>query len=357
MKTLITLICVSFSISIFAQPSLSEAWLPEVGDSYTIRAVELDTIDPGFAGIDIVWDFRNIPGTDNDSFDVKFLYIDKNDTPFADSYPEATIALTAADFGFNIYQGLTTEGTFVDYGNNFSGFVETIYTTPQTIVPIPFEYLDETTDPFEGTSVQVNTTYFKEGTIMVQIDGYGDVILPDGKTYENVLRIKVIEMSSDSANLGAGLREKLLNNVETYVWTSDEYPVPLATMSFTQTTQVGYFDGIPNDSLKLEDEYDFAFTVDITSGTKNIVSADKINLSLQPNPTSGQSILSAELTKGQEMNIAVYDMQGRKMMSQKAVGQIGQNNWPVNATALSNGLYVARLSGADFESSVKFVKK
>jgi len=82
--------------------------------------------------------------------------------------------------------------------------------------------------------------------------------------------------------------------------------------------------------------------------------ASSINgLFTYPNPSNGQFHLSFNCEKEQECMINVYDLSGRMVLEKNISAIEGNNLVEVNASSLTSGMYLMRLSGDDFNEQLK----
>ena len=88
-----------------------------------------------------------------------------------------------------------------------------------------------------------------------------------------------------------------------------------------------------------------AFTVDQSGQVK-----------LGPVPVVRSTMVEATLIKMQSVDISIIDLQGRELRTWREEGIPGVNRWSVGSKILTlpNGTYLIKVTGADFEQSVKF---
>lgn len=99
--------------------------------------------------------------------------------------------------------------------------------------------------------------------------------------------------------------------------------------SLSRTDQVESFD-LP----------EFDNPTSCTMGVKNIVNEN--NLQIHPNPSKGIINISSTLANVNEASVDIYDMNGRLVLSRKAVDL--NNATPIDASHLSTGVYVVKIT-------------
>ena len=81
-----------------------------------------------------------------------------------------------------------------------------------------------------------------------------------------------------------------------------------------------------------------------------------VNVTMYPNPVSGQATLSFSLNESCNVSYQVFDMTGRMVMNQ-GLGRFaeGEHQVSINAESLSTGSYILRLNQGAGNASVKFL--
>ena len=85
-------------------------------------------------------------------------------------------------------------------------------------------------------------------------------------------------------------------------------------------------------------------------------SVNNVNVSMYPNPVSGQATLSFNLNESCNVSYQVFDLTGRMVMNQ-GLGRFaeGEHHVSINAENLSTGSYILRLNQGASNSCVKFM--
>ena len=190
-----------FSTSLIAQPVITDAITPEIGDTWTITFMEADNFDPGSGGANQTWDFSGLDISN--AIDLNVQILDQANIPGGPSYPDADFVWYLQ--GFEVYNYYTVDQdslTLIAGASiqNEEVDFETIFIDPEDGLHFPMNYGDtyDYYSQFEqiifGTSIGIN-----ERNGMVNVDAYGTVITPNG-TYDNLLRIIITETSFGSTN-------------------------------------------------------------------------------------------------------------------------------------------------------------
>ena len=122
--------------------------------------------------------------------------------------------------------------------------------------------------------------------------------------------------------------------------TTDWETVTIPLPNPSATYQI-VFDGIGHDA-------EGVYVDDVWVGNSNdaVVEKQAIEVAVMPNPTSGKITVNANISEG---NVAVYDMLGKQVMTDKIVDGIAE----FDLSELTQGVYFIKISD---ESSVKTVK-
>lgn len=184
----ITVILLVLPLTVFGQIVIDNTEIPhQIGIHYRENTNDSIPIDIGPSGGPHVWDFTSQPmGEDS----VLYTIVDKNTTPYADSFPAANVVWLIAPFDtaadtMIFYERLTTDslnGLGVA-GVKVDAQLLVLKFNPISHTPLPIAYQDEWVDHYgygfvySGYNVRVdNYSHYK-------IDAYGSVQIPYG-TFE-----------------------------------------------------------------------------------------------------------------------------------------------------------------------------
>lgn len=270
---------------LLAQPTLSFPFsqdLFEMGPTFNLG----DYVEPGPAGANQVWDFSStsFPQVQSTSFEVP------ENTPFAATYPTADLVGITEDFGTNsyVFYNFESDGVYTA-GIEIGGALEISqpYSDERRDLATPLSYQDSYTDMAVFESVSLGFTTEGESEYVLEVDGYGTLITPDA-TYQNVLRIHIIE--STTLTFDPGIGEPFITEtvLDSYGWVIDGYPVPILLTS--QQTTDGQPDGgqsryVSGEALNT-DEFNTLSGVSLYP----VPAVDFINLDLGENPSGAATI-------------------------------------------------------------------
>ena len=317
----IMLLCIASSIKLStAQPVLNKVDVEyKIGES--IIFTNTNYVSEGSDGPNQTWNLSSIiSGSTN-----PYTCVNPTTTPSSSSFPTASVALSSTG-GFGYYNisstafqilGLSGNGTLISYNN------------PEDFLRFPCEYGDSYTDTWSTTFVSGGGTYYRTGTSTVEVDGYGTLLLPGGKTYQNTLRVRVEQVFKDSVVL-QGNSVIIPYSTVGYYWYKSGVPGQLAVLT----------SSVFNGSLQESGKYLSSFITDL----EDVDIADKISLS--PNPFQNGLML-----KGIDgAQIEIFDVSGKSVY---------KNDWVTENSVfqidnLSNGIYLIKLTNKE---SVSITRK
>lgn len=235
-KYLYLLLLLATTITAKAQPSLTSASIPSIGETYTYTSCDTLNVRPGEAGANKTWNFANlteIAGTTS-----THEIISPSAAVGNSNFPSATYALKSGD-GYLFYKSSSSQVERLGTGYESGGEKLTDF---ELVNKFPFTYDNKFEDNFSGTLVtdlQGQTfTLTRSGKIEIEADGYGTVITPKG-TFTNVLRIKAVQTITDEMPSPVPGFPGVTIKTETvsYSWVSDDYKYSLLTISFIKSEQ------------------------------------------------------------------------------------------------------------------------
>ncbi len=116
---------------------------------------------------------------------------------------------------------------------------------------------------------------------------------------------------------------------------------------------------IPFDPYNQEDSLCVEYSLLLKNNTNSIPTIEKedVSLSIIPNPSESTHTLSMNLSETTDINIALYDMQGRLLhIIYEGILPQGKNNISNDISRLSPGMYFYRITGDRWQTLDKFVK-
>lgn len=298
-----------------AQPTITASTIGEVGDSFSYDFVNATGFDPGPSGAAVTWDFSDISlaGT---SYGYTFVTV--GSTGFADDFPGANLATDQGDGVYTYYKGSPSE--FSLYGVHTDATTLS-YSDPETLYSYPMTFGTTFSDNlycsfFSGVDV------VRSGSISVEADGYGTLILPSG-TYDNVLRVVAHEVYSDEF---IGLPTPTDYDFTNYYFMREGTIGALFQYSYLE---IGGLFPTTQESA----------AVNTNIGPMSI-NEENTNASIGVYPNPAQQDVTINLQHINAEQVIITDMAGRQVLTTTP----GFDNFVrVNVEALPEGIYFARV--------------
>ncbi len=358
MKCFVTLslLLTLFAVTI-AQPEITRDDLIAPGDDIFFNYPE-NAPDPGPAGENVIWNFSAVVP------DTGFLRLHvghADTTPYSANFPTANISFFAEAGGVQVYQyHLVTNIAWQEIGGVTEGLNTRTYDNPKTQLQFPLTYNSQWQDDFSYTDdfVVSPVSIMGEGSVAGIVDGYGSLILPHA-TFNDVLRVKLIEQSMDTTDLGQGLSEKNVNYDTSFVWLSSSYHGPLCTYESSVQVRTVYLTTPDTVIVDSETNESSGFSYDPMSGSSGIhdeIQRGKFAVFISPNPFD--RILNLKFTSDQskEMQFIIRDLSGNIVFSESISAQSGENRFTLTLPELPSGAYIVllqSLNGADVQKLIR----
>ncbi|MCF8244445.1 MAG: T9SS type A sorting domain-containing protein [Saprospiraceae bacterium] len=289
-------------------------------------------ISPGGTGMQ-TWDFSMLDNNSSDSLE----FYNASETAYSSLFPGANLAATLDSIAVIYFEKndnhLITFGTYGTFTlDPYTVTTALKYNPPQTIIKFPLEMNQsfaetvhskvqvlgsEVNFPFD--SVRAVTTTQRS----VLVDAYGQLTSPIG-TFD-VLRSTETEISVDTIEyLNNGIWFPLQNTppktITFYNWWTNQFDLGFPVVQYKISP------GIDTSMIWLNE---------FVSSTHD--SKSYLNVNLSPNPTS--NFLNVELPDGFSGQMEVFDLNGRKLLSQAALSSFEN----LNVQALPVGSFVLLL--------------
>ncbi|GAB1370280.1 hypothetical protein MASR1M45_03400 [Candidatus Kapaibacterium sp.] len=240
MKYITILILALFSIhNSYSQPTITNKTIPVVSDKYYFTECDTNGIKQGPSGANVVWDFSSLVKLNEPDSRYAYEIVDPSTGYNFEQFKEANFAYKSGD-AYGYYK--SSSNKLERLGTGFQEGYE-VLSDYETYAIFPFTYGNTTTDAFKGTMnikyEGIDATMKRGGTIKVEADAYGKLILPDG-SFDNLLRLKFTQMVYDTITLNFPGAPPIFNITETitYHWQNDEFKFGLLSISFIKTTQI-----------------------------------------------------------------------------------------------------------------------
>lgn len=319
----------------YAQPTLTSAnHAPSVGDNQLYYVADSNSVIDNTTGANVTFDYSTLAGYGMSQTN---YYVNPATTTYASDFPTATYADTTAGSPVNKRYGqLVSTDSLVNNGMvldiNTFGVTIIKYTDPERTMTYPFVYGNSFNDAFSGqfTAVDYNTTTNGSGTVSVNADAWGTLLLPNSVSIPNVLRVVQFDsLVTDTINLPfpfpailpITIKGKIINYYEPSV---SKYPL----LSIIDAEIAG------DSSRTVISQYPMPMV-----GINEL--ENKINLSVYPNPISNENAtLTFELTTAEKVEIAILNQLGQEIKNVFASNmQPGMNTLNIETANLAKGIY------------------
>ncbi len=334
------IIAIFLQLNAFSQVQINDIE-PEIGDEWVYKQIN-DEFDPGTSGANAIWDFSVLGLAD---YTADYTVSLSENVAGASYFPESSIAWVIDLSGLvelNFFMGFDND-LFVEYGsyNEYDGDETiTIYTDPLVRFSAPLDYLNSSSDAYEGS---ISIPFIGElpltGSMSYEVDAYGSITTPLG-TYPEALRVNSLE--TEDQEFVPGLYMTTINT--TYMWYVENYPVPILIIEQSESYTFGEFDEITYSLTYLSSYNGVALGVDKMKA--------KNSFSLYPNPSSDFISLDFDQKGISELRILTID--GKSIKT-----QFIQSASKVDVSDLSPGYYIAELivDGSPFSQKAFIINR
>lgn len=224
------------------------------------------------------------------------------------------------------------------------------YKKPRLSMHYPFQYGAQTTNEFYGEGKYCGRYYQRcTGTEHIEADGEGTLILSEGDTLSNVLRVHTIQSSAWRVNLDSLQNDEDTGQQEireTYRWYARGYRYPLL-----ETIVSTYYDNLnPIASQKTTYKYRLV-TKDALN--EDVLESDSIEEDRLSNPVfhyqlsynNNRISIDYSLTEQAHLQIIVADIMGVMHYHHQETHEAGEGyHLEVDCSALRRGKYVVYIN-------------
>ncbi len=325
-KTLLSLAALIPAI-IMAQPTLDATMNPVVGDSYLVYQVDSNALE-GAQGANVTWDFTNWVGY---GFDHPIDYLDPASTPYASGYPNSTVAMkdsTGYQYLIPSSTDIQSEGFTIDMTavQPLIGVVNISLTDYKQTMSYPFTFNTSFSDTYSGNLNSGAGTGTYSGNIVVTGDAYGTLMLPNGNTFTNVLRVYTYDQGvTNIPLLGAITYDRYIYDF--YDPTNSKHPiVTVVHTNLNGAVSNWVYSRYP-----------------IPVGIKEI---DELkNLSLYPVPANEQTTLTFDLKTASKVTVRLIDNLGREIEQISNTNlAAGNHRFTISTNNLPAGIYFVQIT-------------
>lgn len=299
-------------------------------------------VEPGQSGSNVVWDFSKLQVQNSFTGNIEGFYTSKCCSKFT----KGNVVLE--EFGnFFVFESTPASLEQVGY-MSANGVTRFEYSKPFIKMRYPFSYGDFYSGNYEGNYiVNDNVIGTISGTYQVEGDGFGKLILPNGQTLNNVLRVKEVRITKQVFSSGSALITDI-----TYRWYVAQHRFPVLVLIRSEvkgensepvvSTRAAYNSNVMNAT---------------TSIPTNQISA--LSLSAYPNPYTDRVKIEFTMAQRDQVNLSIYDMSG------KLVKEIENNTldsglkhyeFSAKSLGLTSGAYILKLKVGQIEETRKLLE-
>ena len=309
-----------------AQPTITVNNLPQLGDVVTIGRctdiIDADALDAS-AGAMQTWDFSGL----TEFSEEQFYFVDPATTPWTADFPNSNLCGISWDDAYSYYilsaSALETEGNAIIVpGPPPEDTAKFLFNgNTERILELPYSFGDAFLDDFSGTFSASGFLGTMDGTVDLQVDGHGTLILPTGM-YDDVVRYHFDRIQNNNV-----FGNTVQTSKEQWAWVSADHRFWLLLMEINydgfNTSQQVWYDKNP-----------------ALAGPTGQVEVAQAAWSLHPNPVEpGTSVSIVGNSDRSALRMEVIDATGRSLRT-----------FPVGTTRISTdamapGVYVVRFLG------------
>ncbi len=271
------------AVSAMAQPSLTYAkHALRAGDVHETRRVSC--VEPGAAGVNVLWDFS----------DCQML---------SDVYTES---LSSANGRIVVNNNGSVNFQFdvTPYGNDFYGYKTSdhslVYENPVLKTKYPFNFLDQHSGEYSGYIAQGAQKYVIDGVFSSEVDAYGTLMLPNGVTLNNVLRVKTIETQRQHyCNMNTYTEVK-------YLWYAQNFRYPVFVSIFTTNEMNGRKNERETSHISVAALTPVVAPAKPSAPVQPKVAVREVEHLIYPNPVQNEASITYTLLEDAKVSVAVY---------------------------------------------------
>lgn len=300
---------------------INESTLYYVADSFV-------TDMAGTSGSGVTWDYSQLEGYGNSIAD---SVVDPSTTAYPTAFSTSYGCDSLEDLYNNYYSFKDFDTLIIDgyvLRTGAGDVVATINIDKQISMIYPFTYMTMFTDTFSGNATLPsvgNATY--DGNITVEGDGEGTLLLPNGVTYNDVLRVKSVEDAVANTTGFPPVTVYVLRTKYLYYVAGNKFPV------------------FRHETMDLSGDFTSTITTVFSqdpllpmSIAENAVEANDV--SVFPNPANDVANIRFSLETNTHVNTTVTDLLGNKVkvLTNENLSS-GTHDYNLETSALSPGLY------------------
>jgi len=349
-KILLPALSLISSVSFGQSPTLTAAnWNPVLNDSFSVYLCDTTGVNPGPPGSSVTWNFASLAlsTTINPDTGMGYVLYSHSGSGYStlsgvpgnvmSTTTHVIITPTGIIAGGSQLETYYIEGATVtsNAGNYGSPLYSAVYSDPIDVMHFPFSMGGTFTDSYFGGIVFNGITATEGGSVRVDADGYGTLILPSA-SYTNVLRIHTYQLFRDSAQI-FGLPTVTTDTLETYTWYQPNYHSGLLSIAILHTPDPAYnYKTVSYSKKQLANHEGIPYLNNIES-----------SLIAYPSPASSEITIEFNTPSAQQLKISLYDMAGREVSLVADKLFQGEQTVTLNTSNIAKGMYMLNLQSAD----------
>lgn len=346
---------------------------------------QVEYVDPGEAGADRLWNFSNLK-TINDEYTLEYalpplegdsIYI-LGDRRYKKNDVKENELIVGTEHHTMYYYHLKDD-TLLQNGHENPSVV-LAYTSPIAILHFPLNYAQTVSSQYRSKGLYSRTESIRtEGTVTVEADAFGKMILPSADTLDLVLRVKTLQTIADSPKEGGdttGIKDAG-KQLEIYRWYCKGYRYPVfetirsilpadssvlfATAFFFPPQDHLYLDTDSANLALLDQLWDLdkkSIAHPETEQTEMLHLKDILTCQLYPNPVSSILHIKYELAQDATVNFQLFTIEGVLLKSitpkQRTAGTYSET---LDCSSLATRNYVLRITANDLVANEVIIKK
>lgn len=276
----------------------------------------------GSSGVNQTWDFSTWQGSD---YIIDMLTYSSSSN-FAAANRRQIASTTRTSYFLSTSQQYAAVGSFTDL--NLGGTATEEFTDPYEyyVFPMTYQQTHSGTIAGQGDEPPPVDQYTLSGTVDIEYDGYGTLILPDS-TYTNTIRIRT---RGEYTVNGMSILDGSRFTMEKFSWFIASSPIPIATFTYDSLIEAGGFvSSAETTTWYLKKQSDQPL---------NTVERIKPTWDFGPNPTS-ERVRFTNLPQDIR-SLTLFDLNGRMI---KEVNVENQVNAELVVSDIPSGMYTLQL--------------
>ena len=236
MRKPILLLVILTGFPLLAQPIFTSDHFLRIGDAGAYLGLDATGVQPGAAGNGVTWDFSGLSHKPDDDFEFRV------DVPAAapntDAYPGTefiTMRVEEGDMVYDYYQSRSDR--FFVLGSEVSNVGVFRYTDVSFFAGLPLGFGETNSAPIGGSyhftsNFGPTGTSALDGMASITYDGFGTLILPDGRSFTGVRRITFVREWEEVGTIG-GTDVTAHQKQTRYHFMEGDHSAPLFELVFT----------------------------------------------------------------------------------------------------------------------------